>query len=106
MGSMFERILPEHESFIKQQHMFFVGVAPHFNMIAGARQIIVSNIESVKTSCGFSVPLYSFEGERNLLIEWANNKGEDGLVDYWKSKNMTSMDGIRTPLGEKLSQDG
>jgi hypothetical protein len=180
MGTVYESISPEHESFIKEQHMFFVGtaadsghvnispkghdvfrilspntvayidltgsgnetsahlsvnnrmtymfiafegkpqilrlygdgevilpgttvwdeMAQYFDVLPGARQIIKSQIDIVKTSCGFSVPLYSYEGDRNILIEWAKNKGEDGLEEYKSKKNTISMDGIVTPIGK------
>ncbi len=69
-------------------------LSSHFELLPGYRQIVVADIDIVKTSCGFSVPLYSYEGDRSLLIDWANNKGEEQLVDYRKKKNSVSMDGI------------
>lgn len=77
-------------------------MAKHFDIIPGARQIIHVKIETVKTSCGFSVPFYSYNGERNTLQQWATNKGEQALEDYRKEKNSKSMDGIVTPIGEKF----
>lgn len=179
MGRIFQQIQPQHEEFIREQHMFFVGTAGReghvnispkgydvfrilspnqvayldltgsgnetsahlletnrityifisfeekplilrlfgdgkvvlsgsdewdelvdlFPVLPGTRQIIVSNIDIVKTSCGFSVPFFSFEGERNMLNEWAENQGEDGLENYRRNKNEKSMDGFPTPLG-------
>ncbi|OCT15908.1 pyridoxamine 5'-phosphate oxidase [Paenibacillus pectinilyticus] len=78
-------------------------LVPKFNMLPGARQIIVLDVHEVKTSCGFSVPFYTYEGERNTLQNWAEKQGEQGLLDYWHKKNMTSMDGLPTPIGQKLS---
>ena len=75
-------------------------VAAHFDLYPGYRQIIVSEISIVKTSCGFSVPLYSYEGDRDTLLNWATNKGEEKLAQYRKEKNATSMDGFLTPIGE------
>ena len=78
-------------------------VEPHFELFPGYRQIIVSDIEIVKTSCGYSVPLYTFEGERDGLLKWADNKGEEKLQQYRKDKNAISMDGIITPIGASLA---
>lgn len=78
-------------------------LAPKFTLLPGARQIIAVNVHEVKTSCGFSVPFYNYEGERNTLQKWAVNKGDEGLLAYWQEKNMTSMDGMPTTLGQKLS---
>ncbi len=75
----------------------------HFDILPGFRQIIHVKIETVKTSCGFSVPFYSYMGERDTLQQWAINKSEQGLEEYRKEKNTISMDGIVTPLGKCLS---
>ena len=66
----------------------------------GARQIIVLDVETVQTSCGFGVPLFSYVGERTNLDQWAANKGESGLQEYWQAKNSTSLDGLRTGILE------
>ncbi|AJY77034.1 pyridoxamine 5'-phosphate oxidase family protein [Paenibacillus beijingensis] len=180
MGKMFDSLLPEHEAFIKEQHLFFVGTAGanghvnvspkgydvfrilspnkvayldltgsgnetsahltdtnrmtfmfvsfsktplilrlygngdvilpgtnaweelkgHFNVLPGTRQIIVSEIHGVKTSCGFSVPFYEFVDDRSMLVDWADKQGEDKLTEYRNKKNTVSMDGIVTPIGK------
>ncbi|WP_251550206.1 pyridoxamine 5'-phosphate oxidase family protein [Neobacillus muris] len=82
------------------------NIAGHFDLFPGARQIIFAKIETVKTSCGFSVPFYSYDGERDTLQKWAAHKGEQGLADYHKEKNSTSMDGIVTPIGEAIANSG
>ncbi len=71
-----------------------------FDCLPGKRQIIVLNIESVQTSCGYGVPLYEFKQERNTLLEWAQKKGEQGIKEYWQAKNLNSIDGLPTQLLE------
>ncbi|GFZ81148.1 pyridoxamine 5'-phosphate oxidase [Paenibacillus marchantiophytorum] len=80
-------------------------LVPRFTLLPGARQIIVVDVHEVKTSCGYSVPFYNYEGERHTLQKWAAHQGEQGLNDYWQQKNMISMDGLPTPLGQKLSTE-
>jgi hypothetical protein len=75
-------------------------LAKNFDLLPGARQIISAKINVVKTSCGYSVPFYSYSGERVTLQKWATNKGEQGLIAYRQEKNYTSMDGIVTPLAK------
>lgn len=186
MGKSFSSILPEHEAFIKKQHLFFVGSSPlqadghvnisprgydtfrifsptevayldltgsgnetsahlaengritlmfiafegppmilrlygtgrvilpdtaewdemfkHFEPLPGTRQIIAIDVHAVKTSCGFSVPFYSYSGERATLNKWANQKNEQQLAAYHREKNAESMDGLPTPLGKKLME--
>ena len=48
----------------------------------GSRQIVVLDVDLVQTSCGFGVPLFEYAGERPNLIDWAANKGEEGLREY------------------------
>ena len=79
------------------------NMAKHFDILPGSRQIIHAKIEIVKTSCGYSVPFYSYDGERNTLQQWATNKNEQDLEDYKKKKNSISMDGIVTPIGESFT---
>ncbi len=63
----------------------------------GKRQIFLMDVNLVQSSCGFAVPLMEYQGERDLLIKWAENQGEEGVQDYWQSKNTTSID--KQPTG-------
>lgn len=71
-----------------------------FKPLPGERQIIVLEVDSAQTSCGFGVPVYEFKEERKTLREWANKKGEQGIYEYWKAKNLKSIDGLPTKLLE------
>lgn len=72
-----------------------------FRDLPGERQLIVLEIESVQTSCGYAVPRYRYEGERDTLARWAEKKGPAGLEDYWREKNQISIDGLPTGLLEE-----
>ena len=71
-----------------------------FPQIPGTRQIIVADIERVQTSCGFGVPLYEYQGQRQTLVNWAEKKGEQGIQEYHQRKNFVSIDGLPTPLSK------
>lgn len=71
-----------------------------FDSVPGARQIIVLDVDLVQTSCGNGVPIYDLQTERPAIINWAKSKGESGLNDYWKLKNLQSIDGLPTHLLE------
>jgi hypothetical protein len=73
-------------------------LAQHFDVLPGARQIVVTHIDSVQTSCGFAVPRYDFVEHRQKLVRWAEKKGDEGLVEYRQKKNATSIDGAPTGL--------
>jgi hypothetical protein len=66
----------------------------------GERQIIVLEVESAQTSCGFAVPVYELQRERQKLVEWIATKGEDGIREYRREKNRVSIDGLPTHLPE------
>ena len=72
----------------------FDALAAHFDELPGRRSIIDVRVERVSTSCGYAVPLMHYAGERERLLDWARKKGDDGIVDYWGSKNAESIDGL------------
>ncbi|GAA2492718.1 pyridoxamine 5'-phosphate oxidase family protein [Terrabacter carboxydivorans] len=61
---------------------------------AGARGVVVIDVERVSDSCGYAVPLMSHDGDRDLLTRWADNHGDEGLATYRATKNATSIDGL------------
>jgi len=46
-----------------------------------------------------------YVGERETLMKWAEAKGDDALIEYRKEKNVCSIDGLLTPLGEQLQHE-
>ncbi len=74
---------------------------PLFKPLPGARQIFDITIDLVQSSCGMAVPYFSYVGDRELLTDWAVNKGDEGLKQYWEQKNRVSLDGIFTHISEK-----
>ena len=71
-------------------------LTPLFPELAGTRQVIVSDVTRVQTSCGFGVPEMQFLAQRDALVQWAEGKGPEGLRDYRERKNRTSIDGLPT----------
>jgi hypothetical protein len=67
----------------------------------GARQIVRIDIDLVQTSCGYGVPLFEYVGQRTTLRRWAEQKGESGLAEYRRQKNVSSVDGLPTGLAEE-----
>ena len=72
-----------------------------FDHLAGARQFILLDIESAQSSCGFAVPFYEYREDREQLIQWAEAKGEQGLVEYRAKRNRESIDGLPTQIPAK-----
>ena len=71
-----------------------------FPSLTGTRQIFDITIESAQTSCGMSIPFYEYKEERNQLLDWAEEKGQDNIEQYWKDRNQTSIDGLDTKFKE------
>src|SRR5688500_16722560 len=69
---------------------------PLFPVLPGARQVILADVTRIQTSCGFAVPLMTFDQHRDLLPKWALSKGGEGLRQYRGEKNRTSIDGLPT----------
>jgi hypothetical protein len=74
---------------------------PLFDPLPGARQIFILDIDLVQTSCGMAVPLYEYAGDREQLNNWAEKKGQAGIEEYWREKNVLSIDGDASGIIEK-----
>jgi len=61
---------------------------------AGARAIVVVAADRVSDSCGYSVPLMSFEADRDRLTTWSESRSPEELVEYRQLKNARSIDGL------------
>ena len=72
----------------------FAALSKRFAPAPGARAVIVVRVERASDSCGYGVPLFSYEGERTQLAAWAAKKGADGLTRYQHDKNARSIDGL------------
>ncbi|MEV6487685.1 pyridoxamine 5'-phosphate oxidase family protein [Actinoplanes sp. NPDC051633] len=60
----------------------------------GARSIIDVAVHRVSDSCGYAVPLMSYEGDRDVLLRWGERKDDAALAAYRKLKNSESIDGL------------
>ena len=69
----------------------------------GVRSVIVVEVTRVSDSCGYGVPLMSFREHRPTMDQWSTRKGPEGIREYWREKNQTSIDNLRAldlPSGE------
>jgi hypothetical protein len=72
----------------------FRSLVSRFNPAPGVRAIIRIDIHRISDSCGYAVPRFRFESERNQLGAWAERKGEEALASYQCEKNAVSIDGL------------
>ena len=88
-----EVILPHSEDWAELRALF-----PHDP--PGVRQIFRILVTRVQTSCGEGVPLMDFVAQRDNLLKWASEKGEEGLRAYQKEKNSRSIDGLPSAFAD------
>jgi hypothetical protein len=71
--------------------------APH-DVEAARRAIVLVGVTRVADSCGYGVPLMSYDGERPHMEAWAEKKlrvgGEAEIEAYVAKKNAESIDGL------------
>lgn len=82
-GSVLERGTPEYELLMDR-----------FTDYSGARSIIKIDVNRISDSCGYSIPLYEYQGDRDVLLKWADKKGGEGVKAYQKENNQRSLDGL------------
>lgn len=95
-------------SVLEPDHADFAALAPHFDIARGVRSLIVIDVDRISDSCGFSVPVMTFEHDRPHLAAWTDKKSDEALVEYREKKNAVSIDGLPalTPLSRRgLLQD-
>ena len=52
-----------------------------------------------------AVPLFDYVGDREALNDWAQRKGPAGIEQYWREKNVTSLDGRPTGMESEKPRD-
>lgn len=58
------------------------------------RSVVRVSVERISDSCGFAVPVYRYEAERDQLLKWSERKGDSALREYAAENNRKSLDGL------------
>lgn len=82
-----EAITPNHEDFEDLNSQF-----PHKR---GTRAYVRIQLNRISDSCGYSVPLYEFVKDRDVLDKWVHAKTDEQLEEYRRAKNTKSIDGLQ-----------
>lgn len=65
---------------------------------AGVRSIIEVDVHRIADSCGYVVPLMSYEGQRPQQELWIDKRvkrdGPNGVMEYVRQNNATSIDSL------------
>lgn len=72
----------------------FEKLAALFPDLPTIRNIVVIDVESIRDSCGYGVPLYEFKSERESLRNWCDQKTKEELLEYRIERNAQSLDGL------------
>jgi hypothetical protein len=64
-----------------------------FEASRGVRSVIVVALDRISDSCGYGVPLMTYDGERPQMPAWVDHKGEEGIAAYQAEHNL-SVDGL------------
>lgn len=86
---------------IQPGHSDWPAIYPLFNPTPGERQIVLLDIESLQTSCGFGVPIYELKQQRGTLVEFAEKVTDEEIRAYRQKSNRQSIDGLpAVPFGD------
>ena len=72
----------------------FDALAPRFPEHLSARSIIRVIVDRISDSCGYGVPLMTYDRERTQMDDWAEHKGPEGITEYQATRNAASIDGL------------
>jgi pyridoxamine 5'-phosphate oxidase-like protein len=89
-----------HATLITVEDPRYAEFAELFPANPGTRAFIHIRVDRVSDSCGYSVPLYQFQRQRETLDRWASAKTPEGLKAYRAAKNRHSIDGLPALLPE------
>lgn len=73
----------------------FEMLAKEFPERRGTRSYIRIRVNRISDSCGYSVPVYEFKKDRDVLDKWVETKTDDQIKEYRLAKNAASIDGIK-----------
>lgn len=73
----------------------------NFEILPGTRQIFEFDVDSVQTSCGWGVPLMTFDRESQTLKKYAAKYSEAELLAFQKTRTK-SIDGLPVRLQDRV----
>lgn len=71
------------------------GLAGHFEILPGTRQIFDIAVESVQSSCGWGVPIMAYDHDRETLKKWHSQIASDDWLKKVAGRTQ-SIDGLPT----------
>jgi hypothetical protein len=65
-----------------------------FTKNPGFRCIFLLTVNRITSSCGYSLPIMTYQRTRSTLDEYAERRGSEGMKDYCLYNNSFSIDGL------------
>ena len=72
----------------------FSETLARFPQQPAARNIILIDVQRIMDSCGFGVPLFEFQKDRDSLSNYFANNSEEEILAYRAERNRVSLDGL------------
>jgi predicted pyridoxine 5'-phosphate oxidase superfamily flavin-nucleotide-binding protein len=72
----------------------YAALRAHFPEIPGERAVIRVDVQRIADSCGWGVPLYTFERQRTQLVRFAEQLGPEKIAAEKAKYNAESLDGL------------
>jgi hypothetical protein len=72
----------------------FAETLARFPQQPAARNIILVDVDRIIDSCGYGVPLYEFQKDRDSLVNYFANQSDDEILAYRDRRNSVSLDGL------------
>jgi len=72
----------------------FADLAGQFPELPAIRNLVVIEVDLIKDSCGFGVPLYEFRRQRDSLANDFAKRSDEDILDYRRERNAFSIDGL------------
>jgi len=79
---------------VEEHDAEFPGLQAKFPRHDGIRSIIVVELTDIIDSCGYGVPLFKYEGQREQHAAWARKIGPEAVKTYQQKENRRSLDGL------------
>ena len=81
----------------------FAETLAKFPQQPAARNIIVINVERIMDSCGYGVPLFEYQKDRDSLSNYFAKQSDDDILAFRAQRNSVSIDGLP---GLELNDNG
>ncbi len=72
----------------------FDQIRAMFSHLPSVRNFVVIDVTCIRDACGFGVPQFAYQSERDAHRKWSDSKTPDELVQYRQEKNTHSLDGL------------